>query len=85
MFNDINGLENGIGFFTLNKSDNIMDTILGKPVEGVVVEHMMLFWEIICKHVYKSNEVTARNWVNSEHAPCTANAQHLSSKTFFWG
>ena len=52
MFDRINDLENGLGRYILVNSDNILDTILGKPIDGVVIEHMMLFWEIVCSHVY---------------------------------
>ena len=51
MFNAINDMKNGIGVYILANSDNLIDTIMGKPVDTVAFEHVLEFWMITSSFV----------------------------------
>ena len=51
LFRDIENMANDAGVFILRNSENLIDTILGKPTPDVAMEHMCTFWIIVCQAV----------------------------------
>ena len=52
LFEDIENIENEAGKFILRNSINILWTILGKPVNGVLWHTMITFWSIVATNVH---------------------------------
>ena len=51
LFRDIENMANDVGVFILRNSENLIDTLLGKPTPDVAMEHMCTFWIIVCQAV----------------------------------
>ena len=52
MFNNIVRIENNAGNIILRNTDNLLGTLLGKPVDGVLWNEMITFWCIVATNVY---------------------------------
>ena len=52
MFSDIVNMKDGVGNKILEYSENILWSILGRPVDGIRWPDMIEFWSITAKHVY---------------------------------
>ena len=53
MFDELENIPNGTGTIIMNSSENLLCTMIGKPVDGVMWPDMVNFWIIVATHVYK--------------------------------
>ena len=60
MFHDISNMHDNVGNRILDKSEEILWTLLGRPVDGVEWIDLVNFWIIVATHVYKMYRIVMR-------------------------
>ena len=60
MFQDISNMPDNVGNRILDRSEEVIWTLLGRPVDGVEWIDLVNFWIIVAKHVYKMYRIVMR-------------------------